>query len=192
MISCVLLMAVIFLAFTTLIWYWKQILKIFMDKKEVFITAINNNKGLIYKVASIYTKRTEDRNDLMQEIIFQIWKSFDSFNQKSSLNTWMYRVAMNVAIYNLNNTKRRIQTVPIEGQFLDFDDEDNSGFEERMQILRQHLDNLNLLEKGIVMLYLEDKSYEEISKIVGISESNVGTKLARIKEKLKKQVAKKL
>jgi len=162
-----------------------------MDKKEVFLTAINNNKGIIYKIASIYTNGTEDRNDLMQEIIYQVWKSFDTFNQKSGLGTWMYRVAMNVAIYHLNRTKRRIPTVPIEGQFLDFEDEDNSAFEERLQIFRQLLDNLNLLEKGIVMLYLEERSYEEISIIVGISVSNVGTKMARIKEKLKKQITKK-
>jgi len=163
-----------------------------MDKKEVFLKAINKNKGIIYKIASIYTKGTDDRNDLIQEIIYQVWKSFDTFNQKSSLSTWMYRVAMNVAIYNLNRTKRRIPTISIEGQLPDFDDEDNSAFEERLQIFRQLLDNLNLLEKGIVMLYLEEKSYEEISRIVGISESNVGTKMARIKEKLKKQITKKL
>jgi RNA polymerase sigma factor (sigma-70 family) len=162
-----------------------------MDKREVFLAAININKGIIYKIASIYTNGTEDRNDLMQEIIYQVWKSFDTFNQKSSLSTWMYRIAMNVAIYHLNRTKRRIPTVTIEGQFLDFEDEDNSAFEERLQIFRQLLDNLNLLEKGIVMLYLEDKSYEEISSIVGISVSNVGTKIARIKEKLKKQITKK-
>ena len=91
-----------------------------MDKKEVFLTAINNNKGIIYKIASIYTNGTEDRNDLMQEIIYQVWKSFDTFNQKSILSTWMYRVAMNVSINHLNRTKRRIPTVPFEGLFLDF------------------------------------------------------------------------
>lgn len=163
-----------------------------MDKKEIFITAIKNNEGLIFKIAFIYTNNIEDRNDLVQEIVYQLWKSFDSFHQKSSLSTWMYRVAMNVAIYHLKIAKRKVLTVPMDGQFLDFNEEDNSGIEEKWQAFRQHLNNLNLLDKGIVMLYLEKKSYEEIAQIVGISISNVGTKLSRIKEKLKKQISKQL
>lgn len=159
-----------------------------MDKKEKFITDIKTNEGTIYKIASIYTDTIDDRNDLIQEIIYNLWKSFDSFNQKSSFNTWMYRVAMNVAIYNLKAAKRKIATVPIDGQYSDFNEDENSHFEEKVSILKQQLDNLNLLEKGIVMLYLENKSYQEIAEIIGLSESNVGTKIARIKEKLKKQI----
>ena len=161
-----------------------------MDKKEIFITAIKNNEGLIYKIAAIYTNDIEDKNDLVQEIIYQLWKSFDSFNQQSTLSTWMYRVAMNVAIYHLKISKRKVLTVPMHTQFLDFHEADNSGIEEKWQAFRQQLNNLNLLDKGIVMLYLESKSYEEIAEIVGISTSNVGTKLSRIKEKLKKQISK--
>ena len=162
-----------------------------MDKKETFITAIKANEGLIYKIASIYTDSTEDRKDLIQEIIYNLWKSFGSFNQQSSLSTWMYRVAMNVAIYHLKITKRKVSTVPIDGHDLNFHDTDNNDFEEKLKIFRQYLDHLNLLDKGIVMLYLENKSYGEIAEIVGISESNVGTKLSRIKEKFKKQILKK-
>ncbi|MEP6927747.1 MAG: sigma-70 family RNA polymerase sigma factor [Ginsengibacter sp.] len=163
-----------------------------MDKNETFITAIKKNEGLIYKIAGIYTNDIEDRNDLVQEIIYQLWKSFDSFSQNSSLSTWMYRVAMNVAIYHLKITRRKVLTVPMEEKFLDFHETDNSNIEEKLQAFRQHLNNLNLLDKGIVILYLENKSYEEISEIVGISISNVGTKLSRIKEKLKTQISKKL
>jgi RNA polymerase sigma factor (sigma-70 family) len=163
-----------------------------VDKKETFITAINNNEGFIYKIATVYTNGVEDRNDLVQDIIYQLWKSFDSFNQKSSLSTWMYRVAMNVAIYHLKIKKRKVSTVSIDGQFVDFHETDDNDFEEKMKIFRQQIDNLNLLDKGIVMLYLENKNYEEIAQIVGISESNVGTKISRIKEKLKKQITKQL
>lgn len=161
-----------------------------MDKKEKFITAIKTNEGIIYKMASIYTDTIDDRNDLIQEIIYNLWKSFDSFNQKSSFSTWMYRVAMNVAIYNLKMLKRKVITVPIEGQYLYFNENENQHFEEKLNLLKQHIENLNLLDKGIVMLYLENKSYQEIAEIIGISESNVGTKIARIKEKLKKQIKK--
>ncbi|MGF2413905.1 RNA polymerase sigma factor [Ferruginibacter sp.] len=161
-----------------------------MDKKEAFITAIQNNEGLIYKIAAVYSNAIEDRNDLVQEIIYQLWKSFDSFKQQSSISTWMYRVAMNVAIYQLKTAKRKVTTVPLDEQLSNFHDTENSGFEEKLQLLRQHLNNLNLLDKGIVMLYLDNKSYEEIAQITGISETNVGTKISRIKEKLKKQIIK--
>ncbi|MFM9987168.1 RNA polymerase sigma factor [Flavobacterium sp.] len=161
-----------------------------MDKKEKFIIAIKTNEGIIYKMASIYTDTVDDRNDLIQEIVYNLWKSFDSFNQKSNFSTWMYRVAMNVAIYNLKKAKRKVITVPIVGQYLDFNEDENHRFEEKLNLLKQHIDNLNLLDKGIVMLYLENKSYQEIAEIIGISESNVGTKIARIKEKLKKKIKK--
>ena len=163
-----------------------------MDKKETFIAAIKDNEGLIYKVASVYTNTIEDRKDLVQEIIYQLWKSFDSFNQKSGLSTWMYRVAMNVAIYHLKISKRNFLTVPMDGQFSNLHETDNGGFEEKWKALRQQLDKLNLLDRGIILLYLENKSYEEIAQITGISESNVGTKMFRIKEKLKKQINKQL
>jgi RNA polymerase sigma factor (sigma-70 family) len=161
-----------------------------VDKKETFIVAIENNEGLIYKIATVYTNSIEDRNDLVQEIIYQLWKSFDTFNQRASLSTWMYRVAMNVAIYHLKASKRKVQTVSLEGQILDFHETNTDDLDKRWQMLKEHLNNLSLLEKGIVMLYLEDKSYEEIAQIIGISVSNVGTKLSRIKEKLKTQISK--
>lgn len=162
-----------------------------MDKKAAFIKAITENQGLIYKIASIYTKSIEDRNDLTQEIVYQLWKSYSTFNQKSSLSTWMYRVAMNVAIHHLKITKRTVFTIPLDEQFLDFHEVDNSENEENWRIFKQHIDNLNLLDKGIIILYLENKSHEEIAQIIGISTSNVGTKLSRIKEKLKQQIRKK-
>jgi len=161
-----------------------------VDKKEQFIAAIKYNEGIIYKIAAVYTNTMQDRDDLVQEIIYQLWKSFDSFNQQSSLGTWMYRVAMNVAIYHLKTTKRKITTVPLDEQLLNLHDSDNSETEEKWQTFKQHIDKLNLLDKGIVILYLENKSYEEIGQIIGISTSNVGTKLMRIKEKLKQQILK--
>jgi RNA polymerase sigma factor (sigma-70 family) len=162
-----------------------------VDNKEAFIGAIKANEGLIYKMASLYTDSTEDRRDLVQEIVYNLWKSFESFNQKSSLSTWMYRVAMNVAIYHLKKTKRKVLTVPLEGHHHGFHEPESSDVEEKLKKLRHHLNNLNLLDKGIVILYLENKSYDEIAEIVGISTSNVGTRLSRIKEKLKKQISKK-
>jgi RNA polymerase sigma-70 factor (ECF subfamily) len=163
-----------------------------VDQKDTFLTAIKANERSIYKIASAYTNDTEDRNDLIQEIIYQLWKSFGTFNQKSSLSTWMYRVAMNVAIYHLKKVKRKVFTVPIYDYHSAFQEMDNGDEEERWKLLKQYIDNLNLLDKGIVILYLEEKSYEEIAEIIGISVSNVGTKMSRIKAKLKQQISKQL
>jgi RNA polymerase sigma factor (sigma-70 family) len=161
-----------------------------VDKKEQFTAAISSNEGLIFRIAALYTNTAEDKHDLAQEIIYQLWKSFDSFSNHAALSTWMYRVAMNTAISQLKVAKRKIRTVPMDDQPLHFHETYDREKEERWEMIRQQLNQLNLLDKGIVLLYLENKSYEEIAAIVGISASNVGTKLNRIKEKLKQQIAK--
>lgn len=161
-----------------------------MDKKELFIKSIQENERLIYKVASFYTDGKEDRADLVQEIIYSLWKSFDTFKQSSSLSTWMYRVAMNVSIFHLKRSKKKVAAVPINIEALNTSETALDDVEERMRELHKHIKDLNLLDKGILMLYLENKSHEEIAEIVGISKTNVGTKLSRIKEKLRQQVSK--
>ena len=163
-----------------------------MDKKETFIAAIKENEGILYKIASVYTNNIDDKNDLIQEIIYQLWKSYGTFNQKSSLSTWMYRVALNVAINQLNVSKKRVLTVPIEKQILVYQEIENNELEEKWKIFRQQIINLNLLDKAIITLYLDNNSYDKIAEIIGISSSNVGTKLSRIKEKLKTQILKQL
>ena len=163
-----------------------------MDKKAIFIKAIKDNEGLIFKIASVYTNNRDDKADLVQEIIYHLWKSFDSFNQHASLSTWMYRVALNVAIYQLKIAKKRVLTIPIEEQILNYQDEDISIVEQKWEVFRQQIETLNLVDKAIIMLYLDNKSHEEIAEILGISTSNVGTKMARIKEKLKAQISKKI
>lgn len=161
-----------------------------MSKKEVFTAAIKKNEGILFKIAAVYTNSIEDKQDLIQEIIYQLWKSYDSFNQQSRFSTWMYRVALNVAIYQLKVSKKKILTVPIEDQNFNYQEDDNSAIEEKWKLFRKQIEGLNLLDKAIVTLYLDDKSYDEIAEVIGISSSNVGTKLSRIKEKLKTQIFK--
>ena len=161
-----------------------------MDKKKLFIKAIQENEGLIYKVATFYTNDKDDRDDVVQEIIYSLWKSFESFKQNSSLSTWMYQVAMNVAIFHLKRRKKAATTIPIDIALLNSPESISDNFEEKLKILQEHIRDLNLLDKGIVMLYLESKSHEEIAQIIGISKTNVGTKLSRIKEKLKTKINK--
>jgi RNA polymerase sigma-70 factor (ECF subfamily) len=163
-----------------------------VDKKELFIAAIKHNERLIYKIASVYTNNIEDQNDLVQEITYQLWKSFETFKQKSNFSTWMYRVAMNVAIHYLKTAKKKIATIPIDDNILHIREAAPNDQEEQWKLFKQLIDRLSLLDKGIVILYLEEKSYEEIAEILGISKSNVGTKLSRIKEKMKHQISKQL
>ena len=161
-----------------------------MEKKEIFIKAIKENEKLIYKVASFYTDCKDDRDDLLQEIIYSLWKSFDTFKHNSSLSTWMYRVAMNVSIFHLKKNKKKAATVSIGLENINIAETESDYFEEKLKTLQKHIKDLNLLDKGILMLYLESKSHEEIAEIVGITKTNVGTKLSRIKDKLRQQVSK--
>lgn len=163
-----------------------------MDIKKRFIKVIKENEGLIFKITTLYANSHQDRMDLYQEIVYQLWKSFKSFNEKSKLSTWMYRVALNTAIYNLKQTKKRINTTAININKDQLADDIDETEEERIKLLYEHIQMLNLLERGLIFLYLEGKSHEEIASIIGINISNVGTKISRIKEKLKTQITKNL
>lgn len=161
-----------------------------MDKKDRFIKVIKENEGLIFKVATLYTNSLQDKEDLYQEIVFQLWKSFDSFNEQSKLSTWMYRVAMNTAIYNLKGAKRQVNTISVDTETERYADVMDNSEEERLRLLYESIQTLNLLERGIILLYLEGKNHQEIAEIIGVTTSNVGTKILRIKEKLKSQILK--
>lgn len=158
-----------------------------MDKEEAFIKTIEQHQNLVYKIASLYTNSREDREDLRQEIFYQLWKSIDSFQHQSGITTWLYRVALNTAIRQLKISKRKIPVTQLQEDHDSAYEAGDKTAEEQWQTIRQHINDLNLLDKGIVILYLENKSYEEIAAIIGISASNVGTKLSRIKEKIRQQ-----
>ncbi|TPE42483.1 RNA polymerase sigma factor [Pontibacter mangrovi] len=161
-----------------------------MNKKEHFTRAIEENEGLIYKVTLLYTDSLQDREDLYQEIVFQLWKSYDSFDEFSKLSTWMYRVAMNTAIYNLKKNNRKVGTTTIDPMVERIAEHKDHSEDEKLKLLHDQIQKLNLLEKGIILLYLEGKSHDEIAEIIGITTSNVGTKISRIKKKLKSQINK--
>ncbi|MGA9293301.1 MAG: RNA polymerase sigma factor [Ignavibacteriaceae bacterium] len=156
--------------------------------KEEFIRSIDEYKGIVNKISIAYTNNTDDRNDLKQEILIQLWKSFPKFNRKSKLSTWIYRVALNTAISNLRKTKKKILEVELSDKHYQIPEPDNKPeTDDNIKILYELIYRLNDLERAIIFLYLEDLSYFEIAGIVGISETNVATKLSRIKLKLKNQ-----
>ena len=159
------------------------------NKTDNFLNVIESNKGILYKVAISYCRNNEDRKDLIQEIILQLWKSYDNYNETSKYSTWMYRISLNVAIsfYRKENSRKRISN-PLTTDILDFSDIETSEEKEtNFGILNQIISELNDLNKAVMLLYLEEKSYKEISEIIGITETNVATKISRIKSKLKKE-----
>lgn len=159
-----------------------------MNREDEFIQLIQQNQGLIFKIATIYTRDREEQEDLCQEIVYQTWKSFEQFRNASKPSTWLYRVGMNTAITNLNRSKKQVTAVPMDGLELNLMDEVDSQKEEQIKLMYSEIRKLGLLDRGIVFLYLEGKNHEEIAEIVGISVSNVGTRISRIKEKLRKGV----
>ncbi|MBC8051454.1 MAG: RNA polymerase sigma factor [Sphingobacteriaceae bacterium] len=152
-----------------------------------FIEMINNHRGILYKVSNLYCHEEEDKKDLFQEIVLQLWKSFPAFRKNSRASTWMYRVALNTAITNFRKESKK----PDRRTLLDADYEipdfsDALLQKENVQLLNTAIARLSKVEKAVIMLYLEEKSYDEISEIMGITKTNVGVKLNRIKVKLEK------
>lgn len=156
-----------------------------MSKEEEFVQLIQENQGLIYKIALVYSNEKEEQDDLYQEIVYQTWKSFDQFKKASKPSTWLYRVGMNTAITHLNKSKRKPLLVTLDQSLMNYTETVDSEKEEKIQWLYSQIRKLNLLDRGIMFLYLEGKNHEEIAQITGISTSNVGTRMSRIKQKLK-------
>lgn len=161
-----------------------------MQKQQEFIKHIKENEGIIFKITLVYAFNEDDKKDLYQEIVYQLWKSYDSFKGDSKLSTWMYRIALNTAITHLKKEKRKGNSVSMDAVLMSKIEQVDTLMEERIQLLYNKIKKLNTIEKGVILLYLEGKSYEEIAVITGFTATNVGTRLNRIKEKLKSQIKK--
>ena len=155
-----------------------------MEKE--FLQIIKSNQGIIHKVTNIYCNNAEDKKDLFQEILSQLWKSFPKFKGDSKVSTWMYRIALNTSITSLRKTKRRKERFDSEHTEIEFGIEDNTVIQREEKLLYKAINQLTDVEKSIVMLYLEDYSFEEIAEMIDISQNYVRVKMTRIKAKLKK------
>ena len=161
-----------------------------MQKEDEFVRVIKQYEGVIFKITTMYTDNRDDQKDLYQDVVYQLWKSFDSFRAESKISTWMYRIALNTALTRLKKSKRLGNAVSIDKVVMQQTENYNPEFEEKLKLLYAHIKQLNVLEKGLMLLLLEGKKYEEIAEITGLSPSNVGTKISRIKQKLKNQITK--
>ena len=148
-----------------------------MEKE--FLEMIHEHKKIIYKVVSFYANEDSPFNDLYQEVVINLWKGFPTFRGDSKVSTWIYRIALNSCISSFR--KEMLKPVRVELTW-DIPDYDNS---EDIAELYNLIGRLGILERALVLLYLEEKSYQEISEITGLTITNVATKLSRIKNKLK-------
>lgn len=153
-----------------------------------FLTLIETNKRIIFKICNAYCHNKDDREDLAQEIIYQLWKSWSSFNADYKLSTWMYRIALNVAISFYRKEQKLTSTVLMGDHVIEIADENlEEGLEANLNALQHFINELNPLDRALMLLYLEEKSHKEMAEIIGITSSNVATKISRIKEQLKQK-----
>jgi RNA polymerase sigma-70 factor, ECF subfamily len=151
--------------------------------KNKFVALVKEHQNIIHKICHVYCYTKEDKQDLSQEIILQLYKSYDSFEGKSSFGTWVYRVALNTAITKTKRPNLFVDTEQDELLVLS----DSEAFTERDEeiiVLYKAIGKLNKIEKAIILLWLEEKSYQEIADITGLTVKNVSVKLVRAKNRL--------
>lgn len=153
--------------------------------ETAFLKLVNQHKGILYKASRIYADSVEDREDLQQEILIQLWKSYQNFKGNSEFSTWMYRVAINTAITYLKKEKKRSNNhtdapAPFEVQQEDY----NPTKDRQLEIFYNAVQELNSLEKAVIFYFMEGMSHKEIGNNLGLSEGNARVKLNRTKEKI--------
>jgi len=157
-----------------------------MDQKQAFYQFLDDNVGVVKRVCRIYTDSREDFEDYFQEVVVQLWRSFKTFRGDAKASTWVYRVALNVCLSQLKLRKRRPDNSTLEQAPLSrlahqaYDPTEEEQIQQMYAAIRQ----LKEIDRAIIMLYLEAKTYEEIAEILGISLNNVGVRINRIKKKL--------
>lgn len=155
--------------------------------KKIFTALIIENEMLINKICNIYSNNHQDFEDLRQEIVYQLWKSYPSFRNESKIQTWMYRVALNTALYFKRKNKASFFSIDKHYDVVD-ESEHGAYRDELFDKLYKAIKELDNLDRAIIFLYLEKCTYNKIGEIVGISEKNVSVKLTRIKESLRKHL----
>ncbi|WP_427875546.1 RNA polymerase sigma factor [Flavobacterium sp. MMS24-S5] len=160
------------------------------EKEQEFLNRIESHKGILYKVSKMYMDNSDDQQDLFQEIVCQLWKSYESFRNESQFSTWMYRVAVNTAIVFLRKEKRKVDRYEIASENVKDDEGDSHIKESQLDHLYKAVQKLEKIDKAIIFYQLEGFSHKEIGENLGISEGNARVKLNRAKEKLKEIIKK--
>jgi RNA polymerase sigma factor (sigma-70 family) len=159
--------------------------------QQRFESLLHEHRRIVFKVAGLYSRSTADRDDLLQEISTQLWRSFDSYDPaRAKFSTWMYRIALNVAISQARRWPETDRFEPLQAHHLETvgGGEAIPEQDERLTALYAFIGQLDPLNRALILLYLEDRSYTEMAEILGITETNVATKIGRIKQKLRGQM----
>lgn len=155
------------------------------EQEKSFVKLVNENQGLIHKVCILYETDKELRNDLFQEIVLQLWKSFPTFRGEAKITTWMYRIALNTAISGLRKLGRKIKTEELDEFHFNISDHAEDHFEEDFQKLQWAIRQLTEIERAMIMMALDEVPYDEIAENIGITQNNVRVRMNRIREKIR-------
>ena len=156
-----------------------------LEEEKKFVNLINEHQGLIHKVCIMYENDREVRNDLFQEIVLQLWKSFPTFRGEAKISTWMYRIALNTAISGFRKETRKIVTEDLKEMHFNISEHGDES-EEKLHKLQWAIRQLNEIDRAMIVMALEEVPYEEIAETIGISQNNVRVRMNRIREKLRK------
>ena len=156
--------------------------------KDEFLDILSNYQGILHKVSLIYFRNQADREDNFQEITYQLWKSYPSLQNKDSIGSWIYAVSINTSISRLKKNSKIEYRDNLPDLADSIDTIEKISETENIQILLQAIYNLSVINKTLMLLYLEEKSYDEIAEILGMTKSNVGTRINRAKEILKQNL----
>lgn len=155
-----------------------------MKNHQTFLNLIDQHKGILHKVSRMYMDEIEDQNDLVQEIVLQLWKSYERFQGNSQFSTWMYRVSLNTALTYFKKEKKKSDHYTFLENLDRIDETDSLEKETQLELFYKATHELNKVEKALIFLFLEGQSHKEIATNLGISEVNARVKLNRTKEKL--------
>lgn len=158
--------------------------------KEEFEKIIQENAGILHKLCQVYTHNSDEYEELFQQMLIQTWRSLENFKGNSKVSTWIYKVCINTALsFRAKFHRSKMKFEPIEGKVIIQPEKDTKQEDENLQKLYSAIRKLKPIDKAIVTLYLDENSYEEIAEILGISKTNVATRLMRLKKKIIQEVS---
>jgi RNA polymerase sigma-70 factor (ECF subfamily) len=155
------------------------------EEQRSFVDRLHAAQGILHRICAVYTQDEESRNDLRQEMLLQLWRSYSAFRSQSSFSTWMYRVALNTALMYRRKQKRHRLTVSIDEVPPPNAIGHSAADDEDVQFLYRCIQELPKLDRAVILMQLEQKSYQEIADVTGLSEGSVSVRLVRIKQKLR-------
>jgi RNA polymerase sigma-70 factor, ECF subfamily len=156
------------------------------DQQQEFVQQVHGAQGILFRICNVYARGAENRDDLRQEMLLQLWRSYPSFRKDSAFSTWMYRVALNTALMHSRREKKAPRSLPIDGIPASDVPREEQEDNEKVRVLYECIQELPAIDRAIVLLHLEERTSEEIAEIIGVSRGNVGVRLVRLKERLRR------